>query len=137
MAKETTRQTRQPILELQESGFTLSRMADQLGWSLSCVRKFWRRFRDLGKPGLEQLSRRPPKAPSQQTPARVREAILETNRNHPGWGGPFIPGELDRRRFKTIPNRRPIERCWHPSPEFPWRRRRQREALPDARRATR
>jgi transposase InsO family protein len=137
MATETTLQTRQQIIELKESGLTLSRIAEQLGLSLSCVRKFWRRFRDLGKRGLERLSRRPKKAPSHQTPERVREAILETKREHPGWGGQFIQGELDRRRFKTIPNRRTIERLLHQYPEFPWRKHRKREVLQDARRATR
>src|SRR5262245_58027491 len=112
-------------------------MAEQLGWSLRCVRKCWRRFRDLGPPGLERLSRRPPKAPPHQTPGRAREAILETKRKHSGWGGPFIPGELDRRRFKSIPHRRTIERFWHHSPECPGQRHRQREGFQDARRATR
>jgi len=136
MAKETTLQTRQQIIELKENGLPLSRIAEQLGLSLSCVRKFWRRFRDLGKQGLERLSRRPKKAPSHRTPGRVREAIIETKRKHPGWGGQFIQGELDRRRFKSIPHRRTVERFLLQFPEFPRRRYRKREVLQDARRAT-
>jgi transposase InsO family protein len=137
MAKETTLQTRQQIIELKESGLTLSRIAEQLGLSLSCVRKLWRRFRDLGNQGLERVSRRPKNAPPHQTPERVRAVILETKRKHLGWGGQFLQGELDRRRFKTIPHRRTIERFLHQYPEFPWRRHRQREVFQDARRATR
>jgi transposase InsO family protein len=137
MAKETTLQTRQQIIELKKSGLTLSQIAAKLDLSLECVRKFWRRFRDLGKQGLERLSRRPKRAPAHQTPERKREVILETKRRHLKWGGQFIQGELRRRRFKDIPHRRTIERFLHQYPEFPWQTHRKREVLQDTRRATR
>lgn len=137
MAKETTLQTRQQIIELKESGFTLSRIAAKLDLSLSCVRKIWRRFRDLGKQGLERISRRPKHAPQHQTSEREREVILETKRKHLKWGAQFLQGELHRHRFKVIPHRRTIERFLHHYPEFPWQTRRKREVLQDARRATR
>jgi transposase len=137
MAKETTQQTREQIIELKKSGLTLSRIAQRLGLSLSGVRKFWRRVRDLGKQGLERLSRRPKKTPSQQAPKRLREAILEIKRQHLQWGAQFIQGELRQRKFKNIPHRRTIERFLHQYPEFPWQTHRKREVLRDARRATR
>lgn len=137
MAKETTLQTRKQILELKQSGLTLSQIAIKLGLSLSCVRKFYRRFRNLGEQGLERCSRRPKKAPAHQTSERKRQAILEIKRNHQKWGAQFIQGELDRRRFKSIPHRRTIERFLHQYPEFPWQTRRKREPLQDGRRATR
>ena len=137
MAKETTQQTREQIIELKQGGVTLSQIAKRLGLSLSGVRKFWRRFRDLGKQGLERISRRPKQAPKHQTSERERAAILETKRKHRTWGAQFIQGELRRRRFKNIPHRRTIERFLHQYPEFPWQRRRKHEVLQDARRATR
>jgi transposase len=137
MAKETTQQTREQIIELKKSGLTLSRIAKRLGLSLSGVRKFWRRFRDLGKQGLERLSRRPKKTPSHQAPKRLREAILEIKRKHLQWGAQFIQAELRHRKFKNIPHRRTIERFLHQYPEFPWQTHRKREVLQDAHRATR
>jgi len=137
MAKETTQQTREQIIELKESGFSISQIAKRLGLSLSCVKKFWRRFQDSGKQGLERLSRRPKRAPSHQIPERQREAILEIKRQHLKWGAQFIQGELRRRRFKGTPHRRTIERFLHQYPEFPWQQRRRNAPLQDARRATR
>lgn len=137
MAKETTQQTRGQIVELKDHGLTLSQIATKLGLSHSCVRKFWRRFRDLGKQGLKRFSRRPPKAASHQMSEGMRTAILETKRQHLSWGGQFIQGELCRRRFKVIPHRCTIERFLHQYPEFPWQRHRKRQPLQDARRATR
>lgn len=137
MAKETSQQTRQQIIEFKESGLSSSQIARRLGLSLSCIKKFLRRFRDLGQPGLGRLSRRPKQPPSHQTSQREREVILETKRQHLKWGAQFIQGELRRRRFKVIPHRRTIERFLHQSPEFPWPVHRQHEPLQDVRRATR
>jgi transposase InsO family protein len=137
MAKETTLQTREQIIELKKSGLTISHIATKLDLSVSCVRKFFRRFRDLGKQGLERLSRRPKKAPLTQVPERTRKVILETKRKHLKWGAQFIQGELDRRKFKEIPHRRTIERFLHQYPEFPWQTHRKREVIQDASRATR
>lgn len=137
MAKETTQQTRQQIIELKESGLPISQVAKRLGLGQSCVKKFLKRFRELGQQGLERLSRCPKTESAHRTPARTRTAILETKRKHLGWGGQFIQGELRRRRFKTLPNRRTIERFLHQYPEFPWRTHRKREPLEDACRATR
>jgi|SoiMetStandDraft_2_1073263.scaffolds.fasta_scaffold32532_2 transposase len=137
MAKETTLQTRQQIIEFKQIGLSISRIAERLGLSPSCVKKFCRRFRDLGQQGLERISRRPKKPPPHQTSERKREAILEIKRLHLKWGAQFIQGELRRRRFKGLPHRRTIERFLHQYPEFPWQTRRARAPLQDARRATR
>ena len=48
MAKETTQQTRQQIIELKESGLSISHVAKRLGLSQSCIKKFLKRFRELG-----------------------------------------------------------------------------------------
>src|SRR5215510_14088509 len=85
MAKETTQQTRQQIIELKESGLSISQVAKRLGLSQSCVKKFLSRFRDLGQQGLERLSRRPKTESAHRTPVRARTAILETKRKHLGW----------------------------------------------------
>lgn len=137
MAKETTLQTREQIIELRNNGLTIRQIADKLNLSFSCVRKFFRRFRDLGKQGLERLSRRPKRAPPNQVSERKREVILETRREHSKWGGQFIQGEMKRRKFKDIPHRRTIERYLHQFPEFTWQKHRKREVLQDASRASR
>lgn len=92
MAKETTLQTREQIIELRNNGLTIPQIADKLNLSFSCVRKFFRRFRDLGKQGLERLSRRPKRAPPNQVSERKREVILETRREHSKWGGSLFRG---------------------------------------------
>jgi transposase len=137
MAKETTLHTRMQIIELKNKGLTLSQIAAKLDLSLDCVRKFFRRNRDLGKQGLERLSRRPKKAPPHQISKHMREVILEIKRKHLKWGAQYIQGELVRRKFKVIPHRRTIERFLHQYPEFPWQTHRKREVLQDQRRATR
>jgi transposase len=137
MAKETTQQTRAQIIELKESGFSISQIAKRLSLSLSCVKKFLRRFRDRGQPGLNRVSRRPKTAPAHQTSERARAAILEIKRHHRTWGAQFIQGELRRRRFKVLRHRRTICSFLHQDPEFPWPTRRKTTPLPDARRATR
>lgn len=137
MSTETSLQTRQQIIELKKSGLSLSRIAEKLGLSFSCVRKYFRRFRDLGQRGLERLSHRPGKALPWQTPEKQRQVILRTRRRHPNWGGQFLQAELDRQRFREIPHRRTIERFLHQYPEFTWQTRRRHEPVQDARRATR
>lgn len=137
MAKETTLHTRMQIIELKNKGLTLSQIAAKLALSFECVRKFFRRNRDLGEQGLERLSRRPKKASPHQISKRMREAVLEIKRKHPQWGAQYIQGELVRRKFKEIPHRRTIERFLHQYPEFTRQTHRKREVLQDQRRATR
>lgn len=136
MAQDTPWKTRLRIVELKQQGFTTAHIAAQLGVSPRCVRKFWRRFSDQGKDGLQVRSRRPKTYPRQMS-ASVREAILQIKRVHPHWGGQFIQGALRRRRLRHIPHRRTIERFLEQFPEFPKRRYQRRVRLADPCRATR
>lgn len=137
MAQETTWKIRLRIIELKKQGLTAAQTAEQLGLSLGCVRKFWRRFAQHGTEGLKPRSRRPPGEHPRQTSAAVREAILAAKRAHPHWGAQFIQGELRRRKFRRIPHRRTIERFLGRFPEFPKRRYQRRPPVSDPRRATR
>jgi len=49
MAKETTLQTRQQIIEFKQIGLSISRIAERLGLSPSCVKKFCRCSQLAGK----------------------------------------------------------------------------------------
>ena len=57
----------------------------QFGCSRKTVRKWLRRYRQQGKPGLAELSRRPKRSP-QQTPAAVETRVLKARRRIPCFG---------------------------------------------------
>jgi transposase len=137
MTTETTLQTRLQMIELKNQGLTAAEVARRLGLSVSCVKKFWRRFRREGEAGLHRRSRRPHEAHPRQMNAVVRTAILKIKRAHPHWGAQFIQGELRRRRFRPLPHRRTIERFLKRHSEFPLRCYRRRMLPVDSRRATR
>lgn len=55
--------------------------------------KWLKRYREHGREGLEERSRRPDESPN-QTPAPVEEAVCEVRNRHPAWGGRKIRGRL-------------------------------------------
>jgi transposase InsO family protein len=125
------------MIELKQQGLTFAQIAERLRLSLSCIKKFWRRFCHHGPPGLQPRSCCPKTPHPQQTPDAVRRLILQIKSAHPHWGAQFIQGELRRRHAKYIPHRRTIERFLSHFPDLPKRRYQRRPALPDPRRATR
>ena len=55
--------------------------------------KWLRRYREEGREGLTERSRRPESSPN-KTPAPIAEAICEVRREHPTWGGRKIRARL-------------------------------------------
>ena len=53
-----------------EDGWTVAAAAESMNVSRQCAHKWWRRYRDDGRVGLEDRSSRPESCPH-QTPARV------------------------------------------------------------------
>jgi hypothetical protein len=125
------------MIELKQQGLPLAQIAQRLRLSRSCMKKFWRRFRQRGAQGLQPRSCRPHSAHPQQTPEAVRNLMVRIKRTHPHWGAQFIQGELCRCHVKRLPHRRTIERFLGRFPDLPKRRYRRRAPLSDPRRARR
>jgi transposase len=65
--------------------------------------KWLRRYKELGKEGLESRSRRPNNSPN-QTPSEIEAYILETRSQHPSWGGVKILAYLKRQGCQNLPS---------------------------------
>ncbi len=89
--QETTVAERNRMIDLKLDGHTLPEIAEQTGWSLECVRKWWRRFREGGRQSLKG-SRRGKKqsGPMSSFPGVVRFACLRLKKTYPGWGAPVV-----------------------------------------------
>jgi hypothetical protein len=72
--------------------------------------KFLRRFRQAGRSGLHDLSRRPRRSPRKTSP-RWRKAILKLRGQHPHWGSKKIHHYLRRiHPYQRLPRPRTIQR---------------------------
>lgn len=96
--KETTKmELRLEFAKLADrEGANMSQLCRRFGISRSTGYKWLRRYREEGKTGLQDRSRRPHSSPN-KTPERVEEAVCEVRRKHPAWGGRKIRTILRRR----------------------------------------
>lgn len=84
---------------------TITELCDRYGVSRKTGYKWIDRYLRLGSAGLEDLSRRPHRAPN-QTADEIVAAILEARQRHPGWGGKKLRVLLQRRHPRwTLPGR--------------------------------
>ena len=74
------------IAECLREVFSISELCERFGISRKTGYKWIERYLRHGAAGLEDRSRRPRSAPN-ATAAQVVEALLETRRRHPSWGG--------------------------------------------------
>jgi len=75
------------MVDLKLDGYTLREISKQTGWSLECVRKWWRCFRKDGRRALVgNRSGRKRTGPMSTFPGVVRFAFLRIKKMHPGWG---------------------------------------------------
>jgi len=90
-----TKEERERIYRAKLEGKTLEEAAAEVGCSLSCARKWWRRGRDEGLKGLRDRPRGPSRrgALSRFDP-RVAETALSLKRRHPRWGPDRVLVEL-------------------------------------------
>ena len=94
MSKETTLEERMQIIELSAQGYRDRQIAKLLDVSVDTVRKWRRRQRQAGRPGLaSQMGRRKAGAMS-SFPATIQQRILQWRKAHPGWGANTLHSEL-------------------------------------------
>ena len=85
------------IYEGKVEGKTLPKLAAEVGCSVACARKWWRRGRDEGLSGLaKKRVGRGSRGYLSQFDARVSELALHYKRSHPGWGARRVLVELQQ-----------------------------------------
>lgn len=85
------------IYEGKLQGKRLRELATEIGCSVDCVRKWWRRGRDEGLRGLERKRvGRGPKGYLSQFDPRIAEQALLYKRSHPRWGARRVLVELQQ-----------------------------------------
>ena len=85
--RQTSVSERNYFIDLKLTGLTLEEVAEETGWSLYCVRYWWRRYRDGGRKALDPPDGRKQRGGSMSTfPGVMRFAFLRIKKEHPGWG---------------------------------------------------
>lgn len=93
--KKLTQAERERIYLMKRAGHTISDIAQAFGVSPACVRKWWRRGRDLGMIGLLERKRgRPTLGALSQFSPEVQQVSLKLKRDHKRWGANRILIEL-------------------------------------------
>ena len=105
MSRVTSLEERLQIVTLSKGGLSDQAIAEKMGWSLSVVRKWRRRHRKEGRPGLASNMGRPRVGALSSYPEKERERIAQMRQQHPGWGPKTIYAELRRDGIeKRIPS---------------------------------
>lgn len=108
---------RERIYQGYLSGQTLTEMAAELQCSVMCVRKWWRRLRDEGVPGLRGRPRgRPVHGPLSAFDPEVRQQALRLKQRHHGWGADRVLVELSqdqRLHGLRLPKRSQLSAFFH------------------------
>ena len=84
------------IAECLREVFSISELCERFGISRKTGYKWIERYLRHGAAGLEDRSRRPRSAPNATAP-QIVEALLETRRRHPSWGGKKLLTVVHRR----------------------------------------
>jgi transposase-like protein len=107
---------RNQIIDLKLAGHTLGEIAAQTGWSLSCVRQWWRAYRDGGRVALTPRSPGPvSRGVMSHFPEEMRDAFQQIKLQHPGWGAAVarlqVAEQLDVDEA-SLPATSTIEKYW-------------------------
>lgn len=86
MAKHTTFEERQQMIDLARQGWSTQQIARHLQVASSTVRKWRRRYREQGEEGLKSSMGRPKKGPLSTFPEVVTQLLRTLRHAHPGWG---------------------------------------------------
>ena len=101
--EETIMSLRLDFVRLAErDGANVSQLCDRFGISRTTGYKWLRRYREKGKSGLHNLSRRPRNSPN-KTPSSVEQAVLRIRDRHPRWGGRKIHARMRMNGLTDIP----------------------------------
>jgi transposase len=93
--RKVSQEERELIYLRKQAGQTLQEIAENLGISYLCVRKWWRRYQKEGLVGLLDRKRgRPTQGVLSQFPQEVREMGLDLKRKHKRWGANRVRIEL-------------------------------------------
>ena len=104
----TTLEERVAIAERANAGQSSREIAKALSRPLATVRKWRQRYNREGRAGLSSQMGRPAAGALAQSPAEMKDAILELRDKHPGWGATTLRLELSKdARFagQKIPSR--------------------------------
>lgn len=69
------------LCRLIEDGWTVASAAESMRISRQTAHKWWRRYQEGGRPGLEDRSSRPRRCPT-KTPAKLERRLVELRRRH-------------------------------------------------------
>lgn len=96
-AQPLSLQDRERIYQKKTNGSTLQEIATDLGRSRDVVKKWWRRIRERGTPGLADRRSGPkPKGLLSTFDKQVTRIALQLKRTHPQWGAARVRVELAR-----------------------------------------
>jgi len=114
--RRTSVADRHRFIDLKLQGHSLPEIAEQTGWSFSCVRYWWRRYRDGGRQGLDPPDQRKHRGgPMSTFPGVVRFSFLRIKKEHPKWGAkvarPRVAARLDMPE-EDLPCVSTIEKYW-------------------------
>jgi transposase len=104
----TTLEERVTIADRVRAGKSSREIAEEVGRSLSTVRKWRQKYLREGRAGLSSQMGRPAKGALAQTPEEIKDALFEMREQHPGWGPQTLRLEIAKdERFVglTIPSR--------------------------------
>ena len=130
--RSTSHAQRVQIVREKLAGHTLKAIAEQQGLHFDTVRKWWRRYRDKGWPGLAPKPvGRPARGPLSSFDPLVKYVVLRLKRQHPGWGLDVLGLHLTRRaslQGRRLPGRSSLHN--YLSPFYGRLRERRRRAHP-------
>lgn len=109
--KKTELAERIKIHELAVAGYTDEQIAKELNLSVWTARKWRRRYRDQGRPGLQSKMGRPKQGCLSSFPVELRETLLAWRQAHPSWGAKTMRAELEQAeafKNKRLPSWRSI-----------------------------
>lgn len=84
-------------------GTNISELCQRFGISRKTGYKFLNRYKEQGKEGLQDCSRRPVNSPN-KTSCEVEQLVLELRDKHPAWGGRKLKRRLEDLGHSGIPS---------------------------------
>jgi transposase len=113
MKGKTSLEERVRIIEMAAGGKTSKEIAQEMGLSISTVKKWRRRHREGGRQGLASKIGRPRKGALSSFPGKMREVLKSWRKKHPGWGPKTLRAELSKHpafEGQTLPSASSIGR---------------------------
>lgn len=138
--RTTTYEERVQIIERHLKGESLKQISLALGFNIYCIRKWWRKYRTQGWPGLNTQLGRPAKGGFSSFDSLVKYVALRLKLENPGWGLDVIILHLGRRaslKGKQLPKRTTLHNYLQPyyhrfgnRPRYPTKRPEQSDNSP-------